>query len=149
MMDKEYLNNRVATANDTLLVVLLYEGLLGSLESCIDSLDDSMSLSADVNKCRDILAELLATLEGNSEIANNLRSLYLFINSRITEGFNKKSRQHFLEAIKVLTPIYEGWQQLAENEDMPQSNPAIVAGLTYGKKQLNTYVNELKEWNKG
>lgn len=148
-MDTEYLVNRIASANDAQLVVIMYEGLMENLRACEANIDDIATLSGYVEKCRDVLAELLATLQGNSEIAGNLRSLYLFINGHITEGFNKKSRQHFVEAIQVVTPIYEGWCQLAANEDMPQSNPAIVAGLTYGKKQLNTFVNELKEWHKG
>ena len=148
-MDKEYLYNRIATADDTLLVVILYEGLMENLKACSENIDDLGRVAELVGKCRDILAELLATLQGDSDIAKNLRGLYLFINKHITEGYNRQEKENFFEAIKVLTPVYEAWCQIGDNNEMNQSNPAIVAGLTYGKNQLNTYVSELKEWKKG
>jgi len=148
-MDKEYLNNRVATAEEALLVVILYEGLMENLKTSGENIDNLELVAKQVEKTRDILAELLATLKGDSEIAKNLRGLYLFINKHITEGYNRQAKENFFEAIKVLTPVYEAWCEIAASNDMSHSNPAIVAGLTYGKNQLNTYVSELKAWKKG
>lgn len=148
-MDKEYLLNRVVSANDTQLVVILYEGLMECLQECIENIDNVDSLSDSIGRGRDILAELLATLKGNSEIVKNLRSIYLFINTLITEGQNRRTVENFKDAIKIITPILEGWSEIAENNEMTQNSPAVVAGLTYGKSQLNTYVSELKDWKKG
>lgn len=141
--------NRVATANDAQLVVILYEGLIEGLEEAANNIDNTIVLSGAVSNVRYILAELLVTLKGGSEFAINCRSIYLFINRLITDGFNKKSMERFIEAKRVITPIYEGWKELSERDEASTHNTAVVAGLTYGKNQVNTYVGELNQWNKG
>lgn len=154
-MDKEYLFNRVTTANGPQLVAILLEELIDSLKKAAKSteLKDEEEAKAYIAKGKDILAELMSTLEGTSEIAVNLRSLYLFVNRLMTEGINKKSSVKFDEAIKVLGPLLEGWQQLGEDVSKtasPQQQRTKVTGLTYGKNQLNEYIlDDDNKWKKG
>ncbi|AOY75706.1 flagellar protein FliS [Clostridium formicaceticum] len=157
MIEKEYLASRVANANEAQLVAILYEGLLDVLEDGIDYLKVSAykKLNNSLQKARAILAELLSTIQGNSEIASNLKSLYIYANQLITEAENNKNIEKLELAIKVITPLYEGWKELGERAGSqgtvtsPQA-PKIVAGMTYGKGQLNDYVvNNNKEWQKG
>lgn len=148
-MEKEYLLNRVATANEAQLVVILFEGLIENLEDAVDSVDKTSALAHIVSNCKNILAELLVTLKGGTEFSSNCRSLYLFVNQLITDGLNKKSKDRFIEAKMVITPIYEGWRELAERDEAFTHNTAVVTGLTYGKTQVNTYVGELNQWKKG
>lgn len=157
MIEKQYLANRIANANEAELVAILYEGLIDSLEDSIDYLRINAynKLNKSIGKSREILAELLSTLQGDTEIANNLRSLYLYTNQLITDAENNKDMKKLELAIKVVTPIYEGWKELGAKEDVvtlgeaPQG-PQIVAGITYGKGQLNDYVvNDESQWKKG
>lgn len=157
MIEKEYLANRIANANDTELVVILYEGLIDSLDDGIDYLKAKAykELNSSMQKSREVLAELLSTLQGNSEIANNLRRIYLYINQLITEAENGKDKEKLSLAKKVIMPIYDGWRELGEKEGQQEAaelskGPQIVAGMTYGKGQLNDYViNDKNEWQKG
>ncbi|KXZ39075.1 flagellar protein FliS [Alkalithermobacter thermoalcaliphilus JW-YL-7 = DSM 7308] len=154
MIEKEYLASRVMTANDAQLVAILYEGLIDTINEAIENINEKEKLERAVNKIRDILAELLSTLKGDSDIANNLRSLYIYINRLITDGQAKKDIQKFKDAIKVITPLYEGWSELGEKiskeEGINPKKPAIVAGATYGKGHLNDYVvNDTNKWDKG
>lgn len=157
MIEKQYLANRIANANEAELVAIVYEGLIDTLEDSIDylSIKADNSLGKSIEKAREILAELLSTLEGDTEIANNLKSMYLYINELITAGHNNKDVEKLKLAIKVLTPIYEGWKELSTREgtatgkENPQG-PKIVAGITYGKDQLHDYViNDTNQWEKG
>ncbi|NLM03854.1 MAG: flagellar export chaperone FliS [Clostridiales bacterium] len=157
MIEKQYLANRIANANEAELVAIVYEGLIDSLKDGIDflSINAEDRFNKSIEKSREILAELLSTLEGNTEIANNLRSLYFYINQLITDASIKKDAEKLELAIKVITPVYEGWKELGareggkDSEDAPQG-PQIVAGITYGKGQLNDYVvNNDSKWKKG
>lgn len=162
MIEKEYLANRIANANDAQLVAILHEGLISTAKSGIEHIENGnkTELNSSVNKIREILAELLATTEGDSEIAGNLRSIYVYLNKLATEAEIQQDKAKLEEAIKVVTPIYEAWQELGEKEvtededsqtaSTPVKTPSIVAGMTYGKGQLNDYViNDEDRWEKG
>jgi len=162
MIEKEYLANRIANANDAGLVALIYEGLIDTLQSGIEYIEcgNKEKLNSSINKVREILAELLATLQGDSEISSNLRSLYVYVNKIVTQAELKEDKEKLEEAIKVITPLYEAWQELGEKEELEvggaqvaaasTNRPAIVAGMTYGKGQLNDYViNNDDRWQKG
>ncbi|OPJ56038.1 flagellar export chaperone FliS [Alkalithermobacter paradoxus] len=156
MIEKEYLASRVMSSNDAQLVAILYEGLIDTLNEGISYINknEKENLDKSANKCRDIVSELLATLKGNSDIANNLRSLYIYTNKLITEGQVKKDESKFKDAIKVITPIYEAWVELgneiAKKESTKPKGPSIVSGATYGKGHLNDYVvNDSNRWDKG
>lgn len=156
MIEKEYLASRVATANDAQLVAILYEGLIDTLNEGIDSINNSENdkLNKAIDKCKDILVEFLATLQGDSDIANNYRSLYLYVNSLVTSAGVKKDVSKLEEAIKIVTPLYEAWNELgvsiATEENNKNKGPAIVAGMTYGKGYVNDHViNDTNRWEKG
>lgn len=163
MIEKEYLANRVANANDAQLVAIMYEGLISTIKSGIEYIENGNKekLNSSVNKVREILAELIATLEGDSEIAGNLISVYIYLNKLVTEAELKQDKGKLEEAIKVITPLYEAWQELGEKEESEiddgsevaatsTNSPTIVAGMTYSKGQLNDYViNDGDKWEKG
>jgi len=162
MIEKEYLANRIANANNAQLVAILHEGLMSTAKSGIEHIENGnkTELNSSINKIREILAELLATTKGDSEIAGNLRSIYVYLNKLATEAEIQQDKAKLEEAIKVITPIYEAWQELGEKEvtededsqtaSTPVKTPSIVAGMTYGKGQLNDYViNDEDRWEKG
>lgn len=154
MIEKEYLASRVATANDAQLVAILYEGLIDTIKESIEYVNDNNKFNTSINKCKDILAEFLATLQGSSDIANNYRSLYLYVNSLVTSANIKKDVSKLKEAIKIITPLCEAWNELgisiAKEEADKTTRPSIVAGMTYGKGYVNDHViNDANRWEKG
>jgi flagellar secretion chaperone FliS len=155
MIEKEYISNRIANANSAQLVAILYEGLIETFHKGIEHINNSemQKLNITIQKSREILAELLYTLKGDSEIADNLRSLYVYVNKIATEAELKKDPAKLQEAIKVIIPLYEAWTELSEKEikaGAPEGGPAIVTGITYGKGQLKDYVvNDKNRWEKG
>ncbi len=154
MIEKEYLASRIATANEAQLVAIMYEGLIDTFNECISNIDEKENLDTLMDKCRNILSELIATLTGDSEITNNYKSIYLYINNIITEGYIMKDECKFEEAIKVMTPLYEGWNELGEKICMDNikenKGPKVVAGMTYGKGYVNeSIMNNQDRWEKG
>lgn len=139
----EYLSSRIASANEAELVAIMYEGFIKKCESCIESIeiDDKKSLNESIIKSRHIIAELLATLKGDSEIASNYRSIYMYLNQLLTFASISKDITKLEEAIKIVTPLYEGWSELGKkifNENIEKGKDVgVVSGMTYGKGYLN------------
>lgn len=139
----EFLESRLASANEAQLVSIVYEGLIEKLNGGIESIekDDSDSLNSYISKSRDIIAELVATLRGDSEVASNYKSLYLYLNRLITSAEISKDTSKLEEAISIVKPLHEGWAELGEqmfreSVENGKSTP-VVSGMTYGKGYLN------------
>ncbi|MCD5415406.1 MAG: flagellar protein FliS [Clostridiales bacterium] len=155
MTVKEYLSERITMANPSQLVEILYEGLAESLKDARQFLanDESVEFDFEIEKTREILSLLIATIKGNSDIANNLRSLYVFINQLVTEAVNTKSVKGIDDAIRITKPLFEAWKELANrtiSEEQSLEKVAVIAGMTYGKTNINTHViTNKKRWENG
>ena len=71
-----------------------------------------------LTRSRDIVNELLVTLrveEGN-KVAQNLRSLYVFMIGRIIEANLKKDAAIVDEVLKVAQNLRDGWTQLKDQQ---------------------------------
>lgn len=135
-MENMTLEKRILATNDWGLVAMLHEGLMERFEESIESIKqkDYTRLNILINNCRDILTELIITFNENDKLSTDLREIYLFINTMITEGEIKKEKSLFEKAKEVINPIYEGFQEL---EMKDEAN--IVSGLIYGKEKLEDY----------
>ncbi|MGV8146881.1 MAG: flagellar export chaperone FliS [Alkaliphilus sp.] len=155
MTVKEFLSERIAMANPSQLVEILYEGLIESLRDARMFLanNESGEFGFEIEKTKEILSLLLATIKGNSDIATNLRSLYVFINQLVTEAANTNEIKKIDDAIKIANPLYEAWKELANrsvNEEQGLERVAIIAGMTYGKTNINSHVvTSEKQWKNG
>ncbi len=143
----EYLDNRIACANEAQLVAIMYEGLIKKFNDSIENIknNDNSSLNESINKSRNIIAELIATLKGDSEITRNYKELYMYLNKLITKANSSKNINLLKEAIDIVTPLYEGWTELGDKmfeENIQTSKETrIISGMTYGKGHLNDDVS--------
>lgn len=136
MLNKEEIEKRISSTNEAGLVSILYEAMIDNFKDSIDVIDknDWNKLNYINNNSRNILAELLFTLRGDSNISNNLKEIYIYTNKIITIGENKKDKSYFETAIKIIQPLKEGFDQIEKNID-----PKVVTGLTYGRSSLDDY----------
>ena len=139
----EYLNSRIASANEAQLVAIMYEGLIKNFKDSITNIEnkDDKLLNESINKSRNIIAEFIATLNGDSEIAMNYKGIYMYLNKLITTANISKDIKTLEEAIEIVTPLHEGWTELGEKmfiESIEKGNASkVVAGMTYGKGYVN------------
>lgn len=136
MLNKEEIEKRISSTNEAGLVTVIYEAFIDNCEDSIIAMDDKEyeELNYINNNSRDILAELLSTLKGDSKLSNGLRELYIYINELITTGENKKDKSYFEKSIEIIKPLEEAFKELEEKID-----PKVLTGLTYGKSNLNEY----------
>ena len=113
-----YRENAILTGTPGKLVVLLYEGAIGSLRKAVAALEakDYATKGSCICKAQDILDELNMTLnmEVGGEVAANLRKLYLFMRKHLTDAGLTKDPQKIQQVIALLEDLLQGWRAVAE-----------------------------------
>jgi len=136
LLNRSEVERRIGSTNSAGLIAILYEALIDNFNDSIKAIEDNdrETLNFINNNSRDILAELISALKGDSEIARNLREIYIYLNKLITKAENFRNPDLYESAAKIVKPLYDGFIQLEESED-----PKVVAGLTYGKNFVSEY----------
>ena len=128
-----YQQANVFTANPLKLVLMCYEGAIGSLKLARDSYvaKDYEAKGRSLQKAVDIIDELNATLdmEKGSEIAMNLRSLYTYMTRVLVEADLKQDLRVFGEVIHMLEELESAWKQIAVPAERPDDIRPQPAGM--------------------
>jgi flagellar protein FliS len=115
-----YGTQQVKGAPPVLQVAMLYERAIGSLQEAVAAIE-----AGDINKrwsankrAMDIVTALMASLDGErgGEIAQNLDQLYTYLLRRLPMVDVRNDPAPAKEAIELLKPLCESWQQLARGE---------------------------------
>lgn len=118
------------------ITALLYEALLLNLEDATTYIDEKNYIDANqkLQKASDIIHRLGAGINYEAGIvADQLEQLYNYIADKLVEANFKKDKAMIDEAIAVLKPIMESWNQaMKSNRDV---QPKAV------KQKVNVYEN--------
>lgn len=110
---ESYKRTQVETSSPGRLLLLLYAGALKNLKLAKDGIEQKKINQAHTHliKAQNIVLQLNNDLnmEAGGEIAQNLRSLYLFIYHRLVEANVQKNAAMVQEAIDLLAELKEGW----------------------------------------
>ena len=128
------------TANPMKLVLMCYEGAIGSLKLARDSYVAGRfeAKGKALQRCVDIIHELNASLDlgKGGECAANLRNLYTFVTQSLTEADLKGDIETMNRVITMLEELESAWKAVAapavgvvENVPRPEifSNAGPVA----------------------
>lgn len=106
----------VNTQSKGRLIVLLYDGAIKFMKLAIEELEagNYEAKGAYIARAQDIINELNAVLDTDSggEIASNLRSLYLFLNNRLSEANTKREPQMIREVIALMEELNKSWKAI-------------------------------------
>ena len=109
-----YEETTVTTQNKGRLVVMLYDGAIKFLTQAVKALQagDIEAKNRNIGRARDIIFELntVLDLDAGGEVAQNLRKLYNFMNSHLTQANNSNDVQMIREVIALLNKLNEGWR---------------------------------------
>lgn len=130
------IERRVASSNKWGLVALLHEILLEKCQESKQAIkkEDYKLLNKLVNRNRDLLTELIILFKDDNQVSTDLREIYLYVNSLLTDGEIKRDPIYFEKIREVIMPILEGFKELEERNE-----PNIVTGLVYGKNNLEEH----------
>ena len=109
-----YQETAISTQNRGRLIVMLYDGAVKFLRQAIEDLkrNDMAAKGRHISKAQDILYELNTVLdmEKGGQIAQNLRSLYNFMQRHLTQANVRKDPGMIQEVIDLLEELNQGWR---------------------------------------
>jgi flagellar secretion chaperone FliS len=109
-----YKENAVATQSQGRLIVLLYEGAIRFLKQAQQELEagNAAAKGECINKAVGILNELnlCLNMDDGGEIAQNLRSIYLFMARHLADANTQQNPAYIQDVIDCLDSLNEGWK---------------------------------------
>ncbi len=112
-----YQETAVTTQSSGRVVVLLYEGAIKFLKMALREMESNNPEGKGVyiTKALDIIYELNTVLDmkAGGEIAQNLRSMYMFMIRHLTKANLKQDANRVNEVIGLLEELNEGWRAIA------------------------------------
>jgi flagellar protein FliS len=111
-----YQETTVATQGKGRLIVLLYDGAVKFMKLAVKELEagNYEAKGQYIGRAQDIINELNAVLDmkAGDEIAANLRKLYCFMNSRLSEANTKCDPQLIREVITLMEELNQSWKAI-------------------------------------
>ena len=119
---KAYGNNRIQTASQAELTLMLYEGAVKFANVAVVALEkkDYATVNTNIQKCRNIVVELLTTLDHKYPVAKDFETLYNYIFALLVEANMKKDMEILERALDELRSIRDIWKQIMGQTKGPQ-----------------------------
>ena len=122
-----YQKTEVTTLTQAEIIARLYEALENSLQQAKKAIFDGnvAKKGESVSRALAIITELDSALnrKEGGEIAENLEALYHYLTIEITEANLKNNPVCLENALKVVKPIKEAWQELSKNGRKAPQHP--------------------------
>lgn len=145
--------SQVANATRGQLLKITYELLLESLKNikaCGEEKTEK-EFQAAIGRSRQILQELIDTLDFKQELAKDLLRIYVYINGLLMKSLITYDESLINESESLVNRLMEGWEEAIKNdiEESKVMNNAqqVYAGLTYGVDDINESI--LDDKNRG
>jgi len=110
-----YRTNAIETASPEQLTLMCYDGALRFMRRAAKALDagDFADASYAIGRSQAIVNELNVTLdmEAGGEIAENLRSLYLFVNRHLSDALVSKEAKKIRESMGLIGDLRGAWAE--------------------------------------
>ncbi|OHB78002.1 MAG: flagellar export chaperone FliS [Planctomycetes bacterium RBG_16_55_9] len=114
---KVYQDSAVTTQSKSRLIVLLYDGAIKFMKLAIKELEANNyeAKGRYINRALDIINELNAILDMNTggEMALNLRRLYCFMTTHLSEANIKRDPQMIRDVIKLMEELNQSWKAIS------------------------------------
>lgn len=112
-----YQETSVTTQSKGRLIVLLYDGAIKFMKLAIKELEagNYEAKGQYITRAQNIINELNAVLDTDAggEIAANLRKLYSFMNTHLSEANTKRDPQIIREVITLAEELNQSWKAIA------------------------------------
>ena len=136
---KKDFTRRITQANQSGLVVILYEMYLACLEDAEGAGENREIFRDALSRARGCINELMGSLDFRYEPAGSLLQLYLFIIGEMAKADSKVSREPLKICRKIVTELLSAYREVSRQDTSPavmENTQTVYAGLTYGKGEL-------------
>ena len=112
-----YQEAAITTQGKGRLIVLLYDGAIKFMKLAIKELEagNYEAKGRYISRAQDIINELntILDMEGGGEVAANLRKLYCFMNTRLSEANSKRDPNLIRDVITLMEELNQGWKAIS------------------------------------
>lgn len=145
---KQEFTFRITRANETELVVILYEMLLCYLDEAKQGLEQSQedvplqetaSFQETLRKARGCINELMQSIHLEHEPGKELMQLYIYSLKRLALCERTFDGKPLTEVRRIMAALHEAYARIAPgntNGPVMNNSQTVYAGLTYGPKDL-------------
>lgn len=119
---KAYGNNRVNTASQAELTLMLYEGAVKFGNKALVAMENSdyEQVNINIQKCRNIVVELTSTLNMKYPVANDFKQIYDYIFALLLQANLRKDSELLGRAVDELRDMRDIWKQVMSTAKGPQ-----------------------------
>lgn len=119
---KLYGNNRVNTASQAELTLMLYEGAVKFGNIAITALEkkDYETTNINIQKCRNIIVELTSTLNMKYAVAEDFKKMYDYIFALLIHANLEKDMEMLDRAVSEIRDMRDIWKQIMGKTKGPQ-----------------------------
>lgn len=132
---------RISQANETQLVVILYEILAVYLQEAEDALENgNQGFEEAVRKSRSCINELIASLDLRYSPGVELKKIYFFWLRQLAQGLRKKEKAPFKQVQKGLVKLHKAYSEVASqntNGPVMSNSQTVYTGMVYGRDSLS------------
>lgn len=119
-----YQRVQAETSSPGELVVLLYDALLKNLRRALVGFEgnESERVNDGLTRAQDITLELRASLDPESELAEQLVPLYDYMFRQLIHANTRKERAAVDEVIGLVTPVRDAWATAVHGQQPMRGN---------------------------
>lgn len=112
---QKYQQAQAQTASKPKLLIMLYDGAIRFVGLGIEGVEEGNIEKANNNLCKAqaIINELIASLNFNYSISNDLFPIYEYMLNRLVQANIKKNKEIAMEVLSHLTELREAWVEAA------------------------------------
>lgn len=122
---RTYQQNQVITRSPLELVVMLYDGAVSALTTCVEASErgDRLTRGSALSKTLAILGTLQSTLnmDRGGGVAQELDQLYTYMADRLTHANVTQTVEPIVEVRRLLSGLRDGWSQIAAQAAPPSA----------------------------
>lgn len=145
---------RISNASPVGLVSITCELMLAHVNNALSAREDKREYTRHAELSSELLCTLIDALNMDYELSRTLFPLYIYVNKLLINAKITGQAELLTDVLRIMTPLYEGWKELADKESKESGEAAdaaesamktsqtIFAGLTYGRGELTEYIEE-------
>lgn len=135
---KQSFTFRVSNANKTEMVAILYDIAIEYINDAFESIDsgDKAGFRENVNRVRNTVKELMASLNTQTELGRTFLSLYIFCNEQLTKAYLDTEKEPLNTVLKMFTTLSEAYKEAGlkdQSGPVMKNTESVFSGLTYNK----------------
>lgn len=144
---KQNYTRRIAQANETQMITILYSMTLDYLADARNALMQNQTAEYEIQltRAQNCINELIRSLDLGYAIANNLLQLYIFAKRELIAASVKRDPEYIDHVTDIFDKMYACYCELEKMNPAPaviSGAQTVYAGLTYGPGNLNETVQD-------